>query len=205
MEPIFHPQLDADALKVGHGMRWRWRGHAGRMAPTSQQPVLGGCTHEPPMTVHDSSLCLTCEAGAYCSSGRLTAASDAAQPSPETWRFSTQQTHRTRHLKQPSVPKQRVCRHVVRRLCAGMRAGPQHSRLRLFSVVQVVFASRPNASGRQMLNEPQLLRECNRMAPQRGSRLAVKRLKCVAHVFGGDMWFDMALAQVRAPEAVTGT
>ena len=80
---------------------------------------------------------------------------------------------------------------------------------------QVVIASRPNATGRAILNEQELLDACSQMDPQqqledagepgwakgaesyRGERRAFKRVKCVAHVFGRDIMYDLALAQVR--------
>ncbi|KXZ54298.1 hypothetical protein GPECTOR_5g384 [Gonium pectorale] len=70
--------------------------------------------------------------------------------------------------------------------------------------LKVVFASRPNATGRALLNEAELLQACNGLdlagaeAAARGSGRGgagrFKRVKCVAHVFGRDLFYDWSLA-----------
>ena len=59
-----------------------------------------------------------------------------------------------------------------------------------------MFASRRKASGRQILNEQELLEQCSALQPPaEAGRL--KRVKCISHAFGRDMWYDLALAEVR--------
>ncbi|GIL62417.1 hypothetical protein Vafri_16602 [Volvox africanus] len=85
--------------------------------------------------------------------------------------------------------------------------------------MQVVFASRPNATGRAILNEEELLEACNQLdvkrvavaadsaaARRHGRMLASRkgrhgsfprrRIKCISHVFGHDLLYDLALAKV---------
>ncbi|KAG2488926.1 hypothetical protein HYH03_012548 [Edaphochlamys debaryana] len=75
------------------------------------------------------------------------------------------------------------------------------------SGLRVVIASRPNATGRAILNEEELLEACNgldlkdatvkealRGGPG-GGLASVSRLVCIAHVFGRDIFYDMALAK----------
>ncbi|EFJ42611.1 hypothetical protein VOLCADRAFT_97259 [Volvox carteri f. nagariensis] len=94
--------------------------------------------------------------------------------------------------------------------------------------LKVVLASRPNATGRAILNEDELLYECNRLdldlnldlgsgletetnaevESRRATAAAAaagplssrnrwrRRVKCVVHVFGRDLLYDLALAKV---------
>ncbi|PNH07358.1 hypothetical protein TSOC_006186, partial [Tetrabaena socialis] len=66
--------------------------------------------------------------------------------------------------------------------------------------LKVVFASRPNATGRSILNEADLLAACAALDPaaELGAEYGgpYRRLKCVAHAYGRDLMLDMALAQV---------
>ncbi len=86
--------------------------------------------------------------------------------------------------------------------------------------LKVVIASRPNATGRAILNEQELLDACNGMDPAEayragsssgnssssggrqlppGARRVFRRLKCVAHVFGRNPMYDLSLSKVRQP------
>ncbi|GFR47602.1 hypothetical protein Agub_g9337 [Astrephomene gubernaculifera] len=73
--------------------------------------------------------------------------------------------------------------------------------------LKVVFAGRPNATGRALLNEGELLAACNALQPEElmreggelgeelgGGRKRYRRVKCVSHVFGGNLLYDLALA-----------
>ncbi|GLC64014.1 hypothetical protein PLESTF_000109200 [Pleodorina starrii] len=77
--------------------------------------------------------------------------------------------------------------------------------------LKVVLASRPNATGRAILNEEELLQACNQMDLEQhlvssvsastmgrrglGGAFRRRRLKCVSHVFGRDLMYDLALAK----------